>query len=261
MRLILTSVALLGFCAAPVLGQVHHIRALLPITVEQQVGRFDSRWQTEITALHEVSELVVFGFDYRTDCPGPCGLPPIPIQGVPAPFDFYETEPGTPPGVLLHVAASKRDAVHITSRLKELSNGTSVQVPVVWEDDLREAPQYFLDVPYLFARRLTLRIYSLEVERESANAEVRVVLRDREGNVAMNSVFTLRLSAKQRVTNYGSVPIRPLAAEFPLVPQTLNVQTEGALTVTIYPSDGAMLWSFISDTSNEDQDTSLIFPQ
>ena len=256
------------FCFAARAFAADYEMRLLPITVRDLPGAFQTTWSTRAFGIHEADNVLVRGFDW-----GHVGPPPIRTSaGEAYEARVYSTDATEPPGSVVYVPREVSSQVHLVSAV--VNGADEVYLPVVPENAFTTAQQYFTGVFPGGGERLMLRAYSLDFDRPDASVRVQITAREVELpilppiRVIRDVVFPLR--AVQQTIVHGDesgqpelFKIRPLAVQVDLDELLRGIELPpGPVTIIVTPAaEGIRTWSFVSETHNDSQRVQLILPQ
>jgi hypothetical protein len=227
-------------------------RILLPIFLPPTAGAFGSLFVTSFEIWNRVDglDVPVYGIPYM--CPPILCVPPDP--GTPYPLihntNATAIQPfGGTPGRILFVAKDRASVVATALRVYDqsrVSTTLGTEIPVVHDRDFQADAIALLGVPLDSRFRNTLRIYGAT----PTETDVRVTIG------AATSVVHLAA---------GADLFQPAFATFTTFPPPLSGGNDAGFVtrrVTIEPLvAGTRIWAFISVTSNDTQQVTVISPQ
>ncbi len=236
---------------------------LVPLIAQGTPGALGSLWSTEIRLIADENVVV---YPHHINCVIPEGCYPfdLPLGALYDPTGDVVPLAGSlfAPTSLVYTHRGDMDKLHFSLRLRDLSRpeqSWGTQIPVVRERDFRSSRMVIADVPVDPAFRVTLRIYDPDRHNTPA-AIVRYV--DENGNTLSEArrPFTIPV--------WGAIG----PALLPLLPNYLQIDagSEAAplvaaparIAVEIEPAEaGQRLWAFVSVTSNETQQVTILTDQ
>lgn len=234
-------------------------RRLIPLAAIGSQGAFGTVWSTYVISVGELAETEVIGFVVTS-------VPPVVGRSQPV-SEVVPRSVDEPPGTIVYVPRAAAHAVHLTAVVRERSgSGEEVVLPVVREDAFATRTAYFMGLTQTSSTRLTLRVYSLDLD--AARAEVRVRIQAnvppylRPWEFVYDRVHVL--SARQRLMSDWqgtvSVPIRPLALELGLDSLLPTIPEGAELAVSVVPAGELRIWSMLSETNVTTQRVKLLLP-
>jgi hypothetical protein len=233
-------------------------------------GAFGSFWTTRFTIYNNSTQPAGYA---TTVYIYPCAIPegctsPIPPKAAITYVQPREHVFGDTGFVIYEPKAMSNDLfyslrVFDTTR-QSVTLGTSV--PVIRSSQFRESEIALLDVPFSGGYRLSLRIYSLVVDRP-IDVRVRVYIQtvagfgapQESGQVAYERVVPLRLPAGSGIAGF---PGRPSFARIDdLITGVFPANIQGTVQIGVQSiTPGAPIWAFASMANNDTQQVTTIAP-
>jgi hypothetical protein len=254
-------VALLILAYAALAPAAEYERRLIPIVVSLAPGAYGSVWRTRVTAVQELKDGAEIVGDMTLDVP--------PWLGGSQPYGVFPLlSDHEPPGAILHVRKDVAPAIHISARLEQRGSSELEEfpIPVVAEDDFVNHTLYFMPLTRRTDRRMHLRVYSLDVERETAAVRVRIQARlpIAGWSFVYDEVHPLGVEQKTMTSIEGGepLPLRPFAIEMLLDSLLAELPPDTELAVSVLPADeGLRIWGIVSETDNATHRVRLTLPQ
>lgn len=243
-------------------------RILLPVHPLRPVaGALGTLWQTELTVFNAASQPVEV---FQSLCSQMCTCaivtmcipePLVPPNGSFRGYSYGSDDASFPnPGAFLY--ADKAGAENLAFHLRLFDAGHpratfGTSVPIVRERDMRIAPIVLVDVPVSAAYRTLLRVYG--ASSANGGSDVRVRIFAAEATEPLSERVLHIVPSERR-------PLLPAADEFPRFPgyAELLLADAGADRVRVELTPLApelVYWAFVSVTSNETQEVTIIRPE
>jgi len=249
---------LIAIAMATCLHAQEYERRLIPLAAGGTPGAFGTVWNTRVMAVGEGPLTELVGFVITSVPPGVGSSQPQPLV---VPRSVAE-----PPGTIAYVPAAASDRIHLTAVVEERSGShEEIPIPVVRESAFANETRYFLDLIRMPGKRLTLRVYSLDLAAQNPQVRVRIQVNVPPYLHPWEFVYDqpYALSNQQRLmSDYQgtvSVPVRPLALELGLDSLLASVPEGAELAVSVVPVGELRIWSMLSETDSATQKASLRF--
>lgn len=241
-----------------------YTRFLVPVYVPDTPGAYGSLWRVRTWLRYSGSELmrmVPTPFCYAIECTlrGPVlpGRPSVPFQRL---AGFPE------PAILVHIQTPHASEVTFESRLQDISrstDGAGTEVPVVREDQIRNAPVYLLNVPIDARFRSMVRVFALP-EIPDPEVEIRYFKQpDDSGTNLDTNIYLLRVDRVRLRTRPSTFEwnLYPSLAEVPNVETFSELADQSRIWLEIVPlTTGLRIWALMSITNNDTQQVTIISP-
>lgn len=247
---------LLAILIATLVHAQEYERRLIPLAALGTPGAFGTVWNTRVTAVAEGDLTELVGFIVTSVPPGVGSSQPQPLV---VPRSVAE-----PPGTIAYIPAGASARVHLTAIVEERSGShEEISIPIVRERAFTNETGYFLDLTRRPTRRLTLRVYSLDLTAADAQVRVRIQVNQPPYLRPWEFVYDQahRLLALQRLmSDYQgtvSLPVRPLALEIGLDALLRDVPEGAELAVSVVPIGELRIWSMLSETDGVTQRVTL----
>jgi len=233
---------------------------LVPLTVPRTSAAFGAIWMTE---LRVVVDEPVDVFPWHVNCSIPEGCFPSTLP-VGQPYDPVGdlvpfSDPGSAPASLIYTRRGDASKLHFTLRVRDVSRpeeSWGAGIPIVRERDFRTSRIVITDVPIDAAYRATLRVYDPD-RRQQAPVMIRYL--DENGRTIGENRRPFDSLAAFTVTP-ALLPLRPAYLQVDVGAEgaqllgrsaRISVQIEGSVP-------GQRLWAFVSVTSNQTQQVTVL---
>jgi hypothetical protein len=178
---------------------------------------------------------------------------------------FFASAPGEPPGTIVYVDKPHAGSVHLAATVRDLSHPDTpaTVLPVPRESEFSPSGVTLLGVPHLpFTSRTTLRIYSLDIDSQNAEARVIVSRHDfTDPTPILDIVVPLTAWQREVVQFQEPFRLRPLAAELSL-DSTLSQLPAGHYSIRVTPTrPDFSVWALASTTTSATGEVRIISPQ
>lgn len=248
----------LAIAIATCLQAQEYERRLIPLAAGGTPGAFGTIWNTRVTAVGEGPLTELVGFIVTSVPPGVGSSQPQPLV---VPRSVAE-----PPGTIAYIPAVASDRIHLTAVVEERSGShEEITIPVVRESAFVNETRYFLDLIRTSKKRLTLRVYSLDLSASDARVHVRMQINAppylRPWEFVLDQPYALSVQQRLMSDYQGTVslPVRPLALELSLDAFLASVPEGAELAVSVVPVGGISIWTMLSETDSATQKVTLRF--
>lgn len=244
-----------------------YLRVLLPLYLEHTLpGAYGALWQSDF-AIHNSSGRS-YGIEWCSPADGSgCildlwadeDLEPNETQTA-LPARYPKPENRTEGAVVYLIpdgAPAAAEGLSFQIRVRDLSRSAAsagTEVPVVRESAFRTATLNLLNVPVDRRYRVLFRLFEMNLDR--ADFAVRVF--DQATNILLSDTRVTTSTSPQ-----GTLRFRPGYVQITNLTPSLGIDsTPRQLRVEVEPlTAGSAFWSYVSATSNESQQVTLVTPQ
>lgn len=234
---------------------------LLPLLMKERDGGHGSRWKTRVIIDNNTPRIVVFA-------PLPFAMNPTSVVADPVMLVPQLDDPN--PARILWVPRDHDDQIVFQLRALDAARRDETlgtEIPVVRERDMRVDIIRLLDVPTDRSFRVALRIYMMNVNKDTQQMfSVQLFAPDERTAPLANRIVV----AEPLSGNNFETPTRPaywqtfdLIAEMPeAVAETrVKIEIRPVNMLPVFPPPTVLFWAFATVTNNETQQLTVISPQ
>lgn len=234
---------------------------LLPLLMKEREGGHGSRWRTRVVIDNNTPRVLVFA-------PLPFAMNPTSVVVDPVMLVPQADDPN--PARILWVPRDHDDEIIFQLRALDASRpdeGLGTEIPVVRERDMRTDVIRLLDVPTGNKNRVALRIYMMNVRKDTQQMfSVQIFAPDERVAPLANRIVV----AEPKSGNNFETPTRPaiwqtfdLIAEMPEATgeESVKVEIRPVNMLPVFPPPPVLFWAFATVTNNGTQNLTVISPQ